>query len=82
MPSYKLYYFPGRGRAELSRFVFAQAGVQYEDERVQGEEWGKLKPGELARSSTVEDAHKRAASCSMHCLLLFFRFALGCDALP
>ena len=68
MPSYKLYYFPGRGRAELSRFVFAQAGVQYEDVRVKGEEWGKLKPGELARSSTLEDARKWVASCLINAL--------------
>ena len=49
MSSYKLYYFDGRGRAELSRFVFAQAGVEYEDVRVQwdSEEWGRLKTGEL-----------------------------------
>ena len=47
MPSYKLYYFPFRARAELCRFVFAQAGVQYEDVRVPKEEWGQLKPSEL-----------------------------------
>ena len=44
MPAYKLYYFPSRGRAEMIRYVFAQAGVEYEDVRVGGEEWGKLKP--------------------------------------
>ena len=44
MPSYKLTYFNGKGRAELIRFVFAQAGVEYEDKRITGEEFGKLKP--------------------------------------
>ncbi len=44
MPSYKLIYFNGRGRAELIRFLFAQAGVEYEDCRVTGEEFAKLKP--------------------------------------
>jgi glutathione S-transferase len=34
MPSYTLTYFNGRGRAELTRLVFAAAGVQYEDKRI------------------------------------------------
>ena len=33
MPSYKLYYFNLRGRAELARLIFAYAGVEYEDVR-------------------------------------------------
>lgn len=44
MSSYKLVYFNARGRAEVSRFIFAQAGVEYEDKRVEKEEWAKLKP--------------------------------------
>ena len=79
MSSYKLYYFPARGRAELSRFVFAQAGVEYEDVRLAGEEWGKLKPGEQAEllwSGSTE----WVTSCTA--LLAFCRFALGHDALP
>ena len=44
MPTYKLYYFNGRGRAELARFIFVQAGVQYEDVRIEGAKWPELKP--------------------------------------
>ena len=80
MSSYKLYYFDGRGRAELSRFVFAQAGVEYEDVRVAGAEWGKLKPGEQAElhwSGSTE----WVTSCTT-ALLAFCRFAMGHDALP
>ena len=45
MATYKLTYFNSRGTAEPSRFVFAQAGVKYEDVRVDhGEQWKELKP--------------------------------------
>jgi glutathione S-transferase len=39
MANYKLYYFPGRGGAEVIRFVFAQANVQYEDKRIARDKW-------------------------------------------
>ena len=70
MSSYKLYYFPFRGRGELIRFVFAQAGVQYEDVRVPKEEWGKLKPGEQARGPAalhVKEAKSPWASGDVRC---------------
>jgi len=44
MPTYKLYYFNGRGRAEQIRLVFTQAGVPYEDIRLTGEKWAEFKP--------------------------------------
>ena len=34
MTQYKLTYFNGRGRAEVIRLIFAQAGVKYEDHRI------------------------------------------------
>jgi hypothetical protein len=40
----KLTYFDVRGRAEVSRLILAQAGVAYEDHRIGGEQWAKLKP--------------------------------------
>ena len=44
MATYKLTYFNVKGRAEISRFIFAQAGVTYEDKRITHEEWPALKP--------------------------------------
>ena len=44
MADYKLTYFNGRGRAELIRYLFEVAGVQYEDVRIKYEEWGSLRP--------------------------------------
>ena len=44
MATYKLTYFNAMGRAELARYIFAQAGQQYEDKRVTGEEFAEMKP--------------------------------------
>eukprot|EP00118_Oscarella_pearsei_P028740 m.2812 g.2812 ORF g.2812 m.2812 type:complete len:208 (+) comp8916_c0_seq1:133-756(+) len=44
MPTYKLTYFTGRGRAEIIRLILAQGGVEYEDERIPGDKWPELKP--------------------------------------
>lgn len=42
-PQYKLTYFNGRGLAEIIRLIFAQAGVDYEDIRIEKDEWPALK---------------------------------------
>jgi len=44
MAEYKLTYFNSRGLAEPIRWIFAVAGVQYEDVRVEKEQWPELKP--------------------------------------
>ena len=44
MPTYKLYYFNMKARAELARLIFAQAGVQYQDVRIEFAKWPDLKP--------------------------------------
>jgi len=36
MPSYKLTYFPARGRAEATRLAFAAGGIEWEDVRLPG----------------------------------------------
>jgi len=44
MPThYKVIYFNSRGRAETLRLIFAQAGVDYEDVRLEGDQWTKMK---------------------------------------
>ncbi|WAR26385.1 SCRY1-like protein, partial [Mya arenaria] len=43
MPSYKLTYFNGRGRGEISRLLFAAAGKAFEDNRIEFANWGGLK---------------------------------------
>ena len=43
-PKIKLYYFDVRARAEFARVILAQAGAEYEDVRLKGEDWAKMKP--------------------------------------
>ena len=43
----KLTYFHARGRAELSRLILAQAGVDYQDVRIAREDWPKIKPSKF-----------------------------------
>ncbi|CAH1247073.1 HPGDS [Branchiostoma lanceolatum] len=43
-PKYKLTYFNVRARGEPTRLIFAAGGVEYEDVRVQFEEWQPIKP--------------------------------------
>jgi len=40
----KLTYFNLRGRAEVSRLMLAHKGVEYEDNRITGDQWKALKP--------------------------------------
>ena len=43
MSTYKLIYFNGRGRAEVSRLIFVVADQKYEDFRFENEQWPALK---------------------------------------
>merc|ERR1712168_286901 len=43
MADIKLTYFNGRGRAEISRLILAYAGVQFEDDRITGEQLAEMK---------------------------------------
>ena len=44
MPTYKLHYFDGRGRAEVSRLILTAAAQKYEDIRYSEDDWPKHKP--------------------------------------
>ena len=43
-PKIKLIYFNAEGRAELTRMILAQAGVEFEDVRVKRDDWPAMKP--------------------------------------
>jgi len=44
MPTYKLMYFPLRGRGEAIRYICHQAGVPFEDKMIMFDEWSEVKP--------------------------------------
>ena len=46
-PKLKMTYFDARGRGELSRFILAYAGRDFEDNRIQFSEWPALKSSKL-----------------------------------
>ena len=48
MAPVKLTYFNLKGRAELSRLILAEAGVDYEDCRLERDEWAQLKESSFA----------------------------------
>ena len=43
MPKYTFNYFNGRGRAEITRLIFAAADVEFIDNRI--EDWPRTKGG-------------------------------------
>ena len=53
MSGIKLTYFNLKGRAEPARLILAQAEVEYEDCRIEKEEWPELKKSEVDRSKDV-----------------------------
>merc|ERR1712032_1082685 len=40
----RLTYFPARGRAEITRLILAHAGIKFDDIRLTGEDFAKVKP--------------------------------------
>ena len=43
MPKYSINYYNARGFAEISRWIFAAAGEEYEDNRWEPEQWPEHK---------------------------------------
>ena len=46
MTKYTVHYFNIKGRGEIVRLMLVAAGVDFEDNRVQGDDWPKLKPSQ------------------------------------
>lgn len=46
-PAYKLTYFNIRGAAESIRFILSYGGIEFEDIRIEREQWPQIKPSKL-----------------------------------
>ena len=78
MPTYKLTYFNGKGRAEVARLLFIKNGVEFEDKRIKlfTDEFDEFK----AKTSEYKMIYKTIQVCDwfvhyegrMYMLLLFF----------
>ena len=69
MAQYKLIYFDLRGRAELARFILVAAGQEFEDKRVDKDEWETLKAstpfGQLPLLEVTEGSNKATIAQSL-----------------
>lgn len=51
MPTYKLLYFPARAAGEVIRQIFAYAGQEYEDVRIDYKDWDAIKESQRKRKN-------------------------------
>jgi len=81
MPHYKLTYFAGRGRGDPIRFLFAQAGVPFDDHRVTMDDWKALKAKTPGGQLPVLEVDGKHLSQSMAIARYLAReFSLGGDS--
>jgi len=82
MPSYKVVYFNGRGRAEIIRLTLFQVGQEFEDVRIEREQWAEMKPKSPLGQMPYIEVDGRQLSQSMTCARYIAREhdLLGADA--
>jgi prostaglandin-H2 D-isomerase / glutathione transferase len=56
--TYKLVYFDLKGRAELSRLIFAYCNQQYENKIIQFEEWPEYKKATVFGQLPMLEIHE------------------------
>lgn len=50
MPQYRITYFNSKGRAEVMRQILAYGGQDFEDKRLDPEQWMDLKKSEIIKN--------------------------------
>ena len=84
MIRYKLYYFNARGRAEIIRMIFAVAGQEFDDIRVDFADWPSIKPqaplGQVPFIEMIDDVTKQSTKMGQSITIARFlakRFGLA-----
>ena len=77
MSGIKLIYFNLMGRAETARLILAQAGVSYEDKRIEKEEWPALKASLPMGQLPVLEVDGKTIGQSMAIARYFFSLGLS-----
>ena len=64
MPRYILTYFDVPGRGQITRYLFAVSGIEFEDRRVdRGEEWLAIKPSAPLNQVPFLEVEGKGAVC-------------------
>lgn len=53
MPDYKIHYFDITALGEILRMILAYGGEEFEDVRIQQDEWPAIKPSKLKKKKVT-----------------------------
>jgi glutathione S-transferase len=74
MATYKLIYFNFRGRAEISRLLFSLANQNYEDKRIELEEWPEFKKHTPFEKLPILEVHEEGTTYTIAQSIAIARF--------
>ncbi|KAJ8675175.1 hypothetical protein QAD02_010961 [Eretmocerus hayati] len=78
MPSYKLTYFPLKGRAEPIRLLLSYAGVEFIDDRIEFKDWPEIKhTTPLGQLPVLEIDDRKVYQSNAICRYLAKQFGLA-----
>lgn len=70
--SYKLTYFPIKALGEPIRFLLSYGEIEFEDERIQFEDWSKFKPSNYTKNTKIYSyQNSQNFYCYCHLIYLF-----------
>jgi glutathione S-transferase len=77
MDNYKLTYFNGRGRAEIIRLVLTAAGVPFEDNRIEFDQFANIKPTLPFLQLPIFEIDGKVTLCQSHTIARYLARKYG-----